>query len=115
MLIGFLAPIVLIAVLYQILGGVVAWIVTQLFWVPHRFRWGILVAGVWGNVGDIRTSASLDLQHSEYRPGPLATAVVLSIMGAAPFNGGADQALSIGYISGFIFVGVVRSQKINCN
>ncbi|KAJ7816252.1 auxin efflux carrier transmembrane protein [Mycena leptocephala] len=95
--IAALAPIVLIAVLYQILGGVVAWIVTQLFWVPHRFRWGILVAGVWGNVGDI------------------PTAVVLSIMGAAPFNGSADQALSIGYISGFIFVGVITFFPVGGN
>ncbi|KAJ7870944.1 auxin efflux carrier transmembrane protein [Mycena olivaceomarginata] len=72
-----------------VLGGLVAWLVSQFFWVPHRFRWGILVAGVWGNVGDI------------------PTAVVLSIMGAAPFNGSADQTLSVGYISGFLFVGVI--------
>ncbi|KAF7342249.1 Auxin efflux carrier [Mycena venus] len=87
--IGALGPIVLIAVVYQVLGGVVAWIVTQFFWVPHRFRWGILVAGVWANVGDI------------------PTAVVLSIMGAAPFNGSADQTLSVGYISGFLFVSMI--------
>ncbi|KAJ6477884.1 auxin efflux carrier transmembrane protein [Mycena vitilis] len=87
--IAALGPIVLVAVLYQALGLLVAWIATQFFWVPHRFRWGILAAGVWGNVGDI------------------PTAVVLSIMGAAPFNGSADQALSVGYISGFILVGVI--------
>ncbi|KAJ7673710.1 auxin efflux carrier transmembrane protein [Mycena polygramma] len=87
--IAALGPIVLVAVLYQALGLLVAWIATQFFWVPHRFRWGILAAGVWGNVGDI------------------PTAVVLSIMGAAPFDGSADQALSVGYISGFILVGVI--------
>ncbi|KAJ7806028.1 auxin efflux carrier transmembrane protein [Mycena olivaceomarginata] len=87
--ISALEPIVLIAVIYQVLGGLVAWLVSQFFWVPHRFRWGILVAGVWGKVGDI------------------PTAVVLSIMGAAPFNGSADQTLSVGYISGFLFVGVI--------
>jgi hypothetical protein len=34
-------------------------------------------------------------------------------MGAAPFNGSADQTLSVGYISGFLFVGVVRSDFLN--
>ncbi|KAJ7435271.1 auxin efflux carrier transmembrane protein [Mycena latifolia] len=87
--ISSLGPIVLVAALYQVLGIFFAWIVTQFFWVPHRFRWGILVAGGWGNVGDI------------------PTAVVLSIMGAAPFNGSADQTLSVGYIAGFIFVSVI--------
>ncbi|KAJ7075511.1 auxin efflux carrier transmembrane protein [Mycena belliarum] len=87
--IGSLGPIVLVALIYQTLGMFFAWIVTQFFWVPHRFRWGILVAGGWANVGDI------------------PTAVVLSIMGAAPFSGAADQTLSVGYISGFIFVSMI--------
>ncbi|KAJ7160627.1 auxin efflux carrier transmembrane protein [Mycena crocata] len=87
--ISTLAPIVLVAIIYQGLGIVFAWIVTQLFWVPHRFRWGILVAGGWTNCGDI------------------PTAVVLSIMSAAPFNGNADETLSVGYIAGFIFVSVI--------
>ncbi|KAJ6570893.1 auxin efflux carrier [Mycena vulgaris] len=87
--ISTLAPIVLVAVLYQVFSILIAWIVTQFFWVPHRFRWGILVAGGWGNVGDI------------------PTAVVLSIMAAAPFNGSADETLSVGYIAGFIFVSVI--------
>ncbi|KAJ7146923.1 hypothetical protein C8R44DRAFT_864635 [Mycena epipterygia] len=84
-----ISALVLVAVLYQILGILIAWIVSQFFWVPHRFRWGILVAGGWGNVGDI------------------STAVVLSIMSPTPFNGSADQTLSVGYIAGFIFVSVI--------
>ena len=47
-------PLVLVAVLYEIVGIFIAWCVKQIFWVPHRFRYGILVAGGWGNVGDIR-------------------------------------------------------------
>jgi hypothetical protein len=30
-------------------------------------------------------------------------------MGAAPFNGSADQTLTVGYISGFLFVCVMHS------
>lgn len=46
----------LVAMLYEIMGIVIAWTVKQFFWVPHRFRHGILVAGGWGNVGDVRES-----------------------------------------------------------
>jgi auxin efflux carrier family protein len=31
-----------------------AWIVKKLFWVPYRFRYGIFIAGGWGNYGDLR-------------------------------------------------------------
>lgn len=60
--------------------------IKQFFWVPHRFRYGILVAGGWANVGDIPTS------------------VLMSITGAAPFNGTSDQTLSVAYVSAFILV-----------
>ncbi len=36
----------------------IAWLTKQLFWVPHRFRYGILVAGGWANYGDIREGFS---------------------------------------------------------
>ncbi|KAJ6483564.1 auxin efflux carrier [Mycena vitilis] len=75
-----------VALLYEGIGIILAWLVSQLFWVPHRFRWGILVAGGWGNYGDI------------------PTAVVMSITGAAPFNGTNDQTLSVAYVSGFLLV-----------
>ncbi|KIK52861.1 hypothetical protein GYMLUDRAFT_49707 [Collybiopsis luxurians FD-317 M1] len=83
--IGALGPLVLVAVIYEVLGVFMAWICKTFFWVPHRFRYGILVAGGWGNVGDIPTS------------------VIMSITGAAPF-GGSDQTLSVAYISAFILV-----------
>ncbi|KAJ7471569.1 auxin efflux carrier transmembrane protein [Mycena galericulata] len=84
--ISALGPLVLVAFIYEGMGLILAWLVSQVFWVPHRFRWGILVAGGWSNYGDI------------------PTAVVMSITGAAPFNGTADQTLSVAYIAGFILV-----------
>jgi auxin efflux carrier family protein len=47
---------VLVAVFYEVMGIIIAWIVKQFFWVPHRFRHGILVSGGWANVGDVRES-----------------------------------------------------------
>ncbi|KDQ52951.1 hypothetical protein JAAARDRAFT_210200 [Jaapia argillacea MUCL 33604] len=87
--INALGPLVLVAVLYEIIGIAIAWIIKQFFWVPHRFRYGILVAGGWGNYGDIPTS------------------VIMSITGAAPFNGSQDQNLSVAYCSAFILVFMV--------
>ncbi|KAJ7474712.1 auxin efflux carrier transmembrane protein [Mycena latifolia] len=80
--ISALGPLVLIAVIYQGIGIAIAWLTKQFFWVPHRFRWGILAAGGWGNYGDIPTS------------------IAISITGALPFNGASDQTLSVAYISG---------------
>ncbi|KAF9023594.1 auxin efflux carrier [Hymenopellis radicata] len=82
--IGALGPLILICVIYQALGIGIAWLTKQVFWVPHRFRYGILVAGGWANYGDI----------------PIA--VITSITSAAPFNGSSDQDLSVAYISAFI-------------
>ncbi|KAL0959186.1 hypothetical protein HGRIS_014466 [Hohenbuehelia grisea] len=87
--IGALGPLIFVAVLYEAIGVAIAWIIKQFFWVPHRFRYGVLVAGGWGNYGDIPTS------------------VMLSITGAAPFNGTSDQNLSVAYISAFILVFMV--------
>ncbi|KAF7325024.1 Auxin efflux carrier transmembrane protein [Mycena kentingensis (nom. inval.)] len=84
--IGALGPLVLVAVLYEALGIAIASIVRTFFWVPHRFRWGLIVAGGWGNWGDI------------------PNAVVMSITGAAPFNGTTDQNLGVAYVAGFIMV-----------
>ncbi|KAG7441381.1 auxin efflux carrier [Guyanagaster necrorhizus] len=82
--IGALGPLLLICVIYQALSVGIAWLTKQFFWVPHRFRYGILVAGGWANYGDI------------------PTAVIMSITGASPFNGDSDQNLSVAYISVFI-------------
>ncbi|KAG8947136.1 Protein M3 [Tulasnella sp. 424] len=81
-----LGPLILIGSLYQLFGFLFAFLVRQFFWVPHRFRYGILAAGTWGNWGDI------------------PTAVIMSITSAAPFNGQKDSDLAVAYVSIFILV-----------
>lgn len=49
-----LGPLVSMALIYEALGFVVAWITKQVCWVPHRFRYGILCAGAFSNYSDIR-------------------------------------------------------------
>ena len=91
-------PIVLILTLYQLYGLILGFAIKRLFWLPHRFRYGIYVAAGWGNYGDIRQS------HTRYRlfrvlkPFP-ATASIMSIMTTAPFRGQADIDLGVAYIS----------------
>ncbi|KAG2343472.1 auxin efflux carrier [Suillus weaverae] len=81
-----LGPLVIVALIYMLIGVTLSCIIKQLFWVPHRFRHGILVAGGWANIGDIPIS------------------VTLSVMASAPFNGTDDQNLAVGYIAVFILV-----------
>ncbi|KLO16244.1 auxin efflux carrier [Schizopora paradoxa] len=83
---GALGPLILVCVFYEASGILMAWLVKQFFWVPHRFRYGILVAGGWGNYGDIPTS------------------VLMSITGSAPFNGASDQNLSVAYLAAFLLI-----------
>ncbi|KAK0494549.1 auxin efflux carrier [Armillaria luteobubalina] len=82
--ISVLGPLFTIGAIYQFMGIGLAWIIKQFFWVPHRFRYGMLAAGGWGNYGDI------------------PTAVIMSITGNAPFNGEKDQDLAVAYISALI-------------
>ena len=49
-----LGPLVLVALIYMLIGFAIAWVIKLSFWIPHRFRYGILVAGGWANLGDIR-------------------------------------------------------------
>ncbi|KAN0123126.1 auxin efflux carrier [Russula decolorans] len=84
--ISSLAPLVVVGVIYGVTGTLMAWTVKSFFWVPHRFRYGILAAGCWGNYGD------------------MPAAVALGITASAPFNGVDDQNLAIAYISMFILV-----------
>ncbi|ESK98283.1 membrane protein [Moniliophthora roreri MCA 2997] len=84
--VGAIGPLTLVAFLYGAIGIAVAYITKQLFWIPHRFRYGILVAGGWSNWGDIPTS------------------VIMSLTSAAPFGGPQDQTLAVAYISVFILV-----------
>ncbi|KAF9533769.1 auxin efflux carrier [Crepidotus variabilis] len=84
-----LGPLVLVAVIYILLGTLLGFVVKQLCWVPHRFRYGILMAGAFSNVGD------------------LPTAVALAVTSAAPFNGTDDQNLAVAYIAAFILVFII--------
>lgn len=81
-----LGPLVIIAVMNMLIGITLSWIIKQLFWVPHRFRYGILMVGGWGNTSDIPIS------------------VAMSVMAAAPFNGTDDENLAVGYIAVFMLV-----------
>jgi predicted permease len=76
-------------VIYQIIGCFTSLAVAAFFWVPHRFRWGIVVAGIWGNYGDV------------------PTAIIMSITAAAPFRP-QDQTLAVAYIAAFLLVYMVR-------
>ncbi|TFK61669.1 hypothetical protein BDN72DRAFT_804828 [Pluteus cervinus] len=81
-----LGPLILVASIYEILGILIAWVVGLFFWVPHRFRYGLLVAGGWANWGD------------------LPTAFIMSITGSAPFNPSTDQTVAVAYIAAFLLV-----------
>ena len=85
-----------------------SWIIKQVFWVPHRFRYGILVAGGWGNVGDIRESTPT-IAHTSSPMMYLdkAMSVLTSLTAAAPFNGTSDQNLAVAYIAVFSLVFLV--------
>ncbi|KAF8492563.1 auxin efflux carrier [Russula emetica] len=84
--ISSLGPLTVVGLLYGVAGGTMAWIIRRFFWVPHRFRYGILAAGGWGNYGD------------------LPTAIAMGLTASAPFDGVNDQNLAIAYISALILV-----------
>ncbi|KAF7796059.1 hypothetical protein EIP86_007230 [Pleurotus ostreatoroseus] len=84
--IAALGPLFLVAFIYEAIGMVMAWAVKQFFWVPHRFRYGIYMAGTWANWAD------------------LPTAVVMSITAGPPFNGTDDSTIAVAYVSAFIFI-----------
>lgn len=49
----------LVALLYHLIGAFFGLVAKYCFWVPHRFRYGVIVAGAFGNVGDLRKHISL--------------------------------------------------------
>jgi len=97
-----------VALLYEGMGIILGYTVKQFFWVPHRFRYGIIVAGGWGNVGDIRGYYSMTLRFFLVDFVHTATSVIMSVTGAAPFMGTEDQTLAVAYISVFILVFLAR-------
>ncbi|KAI0274431.1 membrane transport protein-domain-containing protein [Russula aff. rugulosa BPL654] len=79
--ISSMAPVTVVGLIYAVAGLLMAWTIKRLFWVPHRFRYGILATGSWGTYGDLPTSISL------------------GIMASAPFSGVDDENLAIAYLS----------------
>src|SRR6266852_58387 len=104
--ISSLGPLAVVGLLYGVAGGVMAWTIRRFFWVPHRFRYGILAAGGWGNYGDIRVFPPLTDNLSI--ESCLATAIAMGVTASAPFDGVNDQNLAIAYISMLILVFFVR-------
>jgi len=92
-----------------------AWIIRCFFWVPHRFRYGILAAGGWGNYGDIRMCV-LPMFLRTQQNLRSATAIAMGITASAPFIGVDDQNLAIAYISMIILIFSVRfpSTRVIC-
>ncbi|KAG8836282.1 Protein M3 [Serendipita sp. 399] len=81
-----LGPLIVVGCIYQALGLVLALIIREFFWVPHRFRSGLIFAGIWSNWGDWK-----------------AIAIILSVAATAPFKAG-DGDLGVAYISIFILL-----------
>ncbi|KZW02682.1 auxin efflux carrier [Exidia glandulosa HHB12029] len=81
--ISAIAPLVVVSSIYLILGGLMSLVATQFFWVPHRFRYGIHAAGIFGNFGDI------------------PTALIVSVTAIPPFAGQKDSDTAVAYISIF--------------
>jgi predicted permease len=109
--IGSLAPLTVISLVYGVVGAGMAWIIRCSFWVPHRFRYGILAAGGWGNYGDIRTCGPTPylLQTGRTQQNlRSATAIAMGITASVPFNGVDDENLAIAYISMIMLVFLVR-------
>ncbi|WWC86684.1 uncharacterized protein L201_001561 [Kwoniella dendrophila CBS 6074] len=79
-------PLLLIAVIYQLIGLVFAFITRELFYVPKDFHYGILVMGILSNWGNV------------------PTAVVQTMAKGAPFNPDTDVDLGVAYIAVFILV-----------
>ncbi|OAX39403.1 hypothetical protein K503DRAFT_799696 [Rhizopogon vinicolor AM-OR11-026] len=73
-----LGPLSVIAIMYMVIGFALTLTIKQFFWVPHRFRYGIFVAGGW---------ASIDLSNS----------VILDITVSFHFEGDDDQTAAIAY------------------
>jgi predicted permease len=49
-------PLITMGFIYHLIGLLISLVIREIFWVPHRFRSGVIAAGVWSNFGDIRES-----------------------------------------------------------
>jgi len=60
-------PLIVVALVYEIIGILLGLMIKQFFWVPHRFRYGIILAGGVGNVVDLRMFLRSALLAVKYR------------------------------------------------
>ncbi|KAG2367635.1 auxin efflux carrier [Suillus spraguei] len=81
-----LGPVIVIAIIYMAIGLIFSLSIKQIFWVPYRFRYGILVAGGWASSCDITISVMTD------------------IMASLPFDGLYDQNLAVTYTGVFCVI-----------
>lgn len=79
-------PLIVIAIIYMAFGFALSLFIKQFFWVPYRFRYGILVAGGWASSCDITISVMTD------------------IMASLPFGGVHDQDLAVAYVGAFCVI-----------
>ncbi|KAG2136363.1 auxin efflux carrier [Suillus bovinus] len=79
-------PLIVIALIYMAIGFTLSLFIKRFFWVPYRFRYGILVAGGWASSCDITMSVMTD------------------IMASLPFNSVYDQDLAVTYVSAFCVI-----------
>jgi len=103
-----LVPLTAISLVYGVVRVAMAWIIRWFFWVPHRFWYGILAAGGWGNHGDIRTWVVLPISLQTQQNLRSATAISMGITVSAPFGDVDDENLAITYIWMFILIFLVR-------
>ncbi|KAG1722787.1 auxin efflux carrier [Suillus paluster] len=81
-----LGPLFVIAIIYMAMGFALSLSIKKFFWVPHRFRYGVIVAGGWAGIGDITNS------------------VITDMMASFPFDGEHDQDLAVAYSSAFFLI-----------
>jgi hypothetical protein len=93
-----LAPLTVIRLVYGLGGALIARAIRWFFWVPHRFRYGILAAGA-----TVGVNSGKSWRHS-YVGCPIA----MGITASAPFGGVDDENLAIAYISMLVLIFLVR-------
>jgi hypothetical protein len=115
---GSLVPV---AILYQCLGALMALFISEVFYVPNDFKWGILVVSLSRCLDHVTFDANVIYPGWRYvklgwdstattrkcmlmrLAGNLPIAVVQTMAAGEPFNGTTDVQLGVAYIS-YVFI-----------
>jgi hypothetical protein len=98
-----LGPLIVVAIIYMAIGFALSLSIKQFFWVPYRFRYGILVAGGWASSCDIsRLNVSYTVPFADWCF--IAISVMTDIMASLPFDGVHDQDLAVAYVGAFCVI-----------